>query len=107
MEIKYTKKAREDLQGIKDYIVGEFGSEELAVKILKEITGTVRNLEVFPLMGKSVSEVTGMATEYRCLFCRKNYIFYRMGGETIYIIRVLNERQDFMRILFGISEIDE
>ncbi|WP_343083967.1 type II toxin-antitoxin system RelE/ParE family toxin [Blautia producta] len=107
MEIKYTPEARDDLKSIKEYLSGEFGSEELTARILKEITGAVRNLAVFPNMGASVSDTTEIATEYRCLFCRKNYIFYRVGKDTIYIVRILNERQDFMRTLFGISDDTE
>lgn len=107
MEIKYTPEARDDLKSIKEYISCEFDNEELTARILKEITGAVRNLAVFPNMGASVSDTTEIATEYRCLFCRKNYIFYRVGKDTVYIVRILNERQDFMRTLFGISDETE
>lgn len=107
MEIKYTPEARDDLKNIKEYITCEFDSEELTTRILKEITGAVHNLAVFPNMGASVSDTTEIATEYRCMFCKKNYIFYRVGKDTIYIVRILNERQDFMWTLFGISDDTE
>lgn len=34
-------------------------------------------------------------------------MFYRVEEDRICVIRVLNEKQDYMRILFGISEISE
>ena len=50
MELKYTPKAKEDLQNVKYSILDTCGSEETAAKVLREITKTVRNLAVFPYM---------------------------------------------------------
>lgn len=33
----------------------------------------------------------------------KNYVFYRVEGEFIRIIRELDERRDYLAILFGIT----
>ena len=33
--------------------------------------------------------------------------FYRIEGDTVRVIRILNEKQDFFQILFGISSISE
>lgn len=66
MKTQYTEKARKDLLGIKEYISREFGQEELAVKILKEITGTIRNLEQLPYIGVRISKMTGRIT---CRYC--------------------------------------
>ena len=81
-----------------------WNNENLAEKILREITKTARNLTIFPYMGVEVSSLTGIKTDYRYLFCENNYIFYRIEEEQIRIIRILNERQDYIKILFGIAE---
>ncbi len=107
MELKYTPKAKEDLQNVKCSVLAHCGSEEIAVKVLREITKTVRNLAVFPYMGTELVKITGVLTDYRSLFCRHNYIFYRIEENCILIIRILNEKQDYMRILFGIKETEE
>ena len=107
MELKYTPKAKEDLQNVKHSVLEHCGSEEIAVKVLREITKTVRNLAVFPYMGTELVKITGVLTDYRSLFCRHNYIFYRIEENCILIIRILNEKQDYMRILFGIKETEE
>ncbi len=107
MELKYTPKAKEDLQNVKYSVLDHCGSEEIAVKVLREITKTVRNLAVFPYMGTGLVKITGVLTDYRSLFCRHNYIFYRIEGNCILIIRILNEKQDYMRNLFGIKETEE
>ena len=107
MELYYTPKARNDLLQIKESIIEKFDDENLAKKILRKMTETVRQLITFPYLGQELSGITGIYTEYRCLFCEKNYVFYRVEKERICVIRILNEKQDYMRILFGISELEE
>jgi len=41
------------------------------------------------------------------LVIKPNYIFYRIENDTVRVIRILNEKQDFLQILFGISSISE
>ena len=104
MELYYTPKARNDLLQIKESIIEKFDDEDLAKKILRKMTETVRQLITFPYLGQVLSGITGIYTDYRCLFCEKNYVFYRIEADRVCVIRVLNERQDYMRILFGVLE---
>lgn len=104
MELYYTPKARNDLLQIKESIIEKFDDEDLAKKILRKMTETVRQLITFPYLGQELSGITGIYTDYRCLFCKKNYVFYRIEADRVCVIRVLNERQDYMRILFGVLE---
>ena len=46
-------------------------------------------------------------TVYRFLVVKPNYIFYRIESDMVKIVRILNEKQDFLQILFGISSISE
>ena len=104
MELYYTPKARNYLLQIKESIIEKFDDEDLAKKILRKMTETVRQLITFPYLGQELSGITGIYTDYRCLFCEKNYVFYRIEADRVCVIRVLNERQDYMRILFGVLE---
>lgn len=105
-KLRYTPKALEDLQGIKAYIVKQFGIDT-AKKIMSEIALAARQLEKFPEEGPSLEEVIDYPTDYRYLVVRPNYIFYRCEPNTVSIIRILNEKQDFLQILFGISSVSE
>lgn len=107
MELYYTPRARDDLVHIKESVIEKFDDEKLSQKVLKKITQTIRQLITFPYLGQAVSGITGIQTEYRCLFCEKNYVFYRIEENRVCVIRILNEKQDYMRILFGISEAEE
>lgn len=55
-------------------------------------------------MGAVVTLSNGIEIGYRYLFCRHNYIFYRIEKDIVHIARVLHEKQEFMRILYGITE---
>lgn len=92
MELYYTPSARNDLINIKESVIEKFDDEKLAIEVLKKITKTVRQLVMFPYLGQELSGMTGIYTEYRCLFCEKNYVFYRIEMDRVCVIRVLNER---------------
>ena len=102
-KVEYSPLALEDLQCIRDYILANFG-ESVAKKILKKLTSSILSLEQHPLLGVDFGKIIDLQTEYRYLFLENNYIFYRLEADSIKIIRVLNERQDYMQQLFGISE---
>lgn len=102
----YTPKALEDLQGVKSYISEQFGAGKAKTGV-KEITSAARQLEIFPDEGPSLEELIDYPTDYHYLVVKPNYIFYRIEGDTVRVIRILNEKQDFLQILFGISSISE
>lgn len=107
MIIRYAPKALQDLQGIKESILDRFDSEIIADRVLRNITTSINDLAAFPYKGVELKTVIKMETDYRYLFREKNYVFYRIGNEEVSIIRVLNEKQDYMRILFGISDVED
>ena len=101
MTVYYAPKALEDLKNVRSSIIETFYDTRLAEAVLNDIVLSIRKLEEFPYAGPEL-EIGGSAQNgYRYLFCRKNYIFYRVEDETIYIVRVLNEKQEFVRILYG------
>lgn len=106
-KIEYSPMALEDLQHIRNCIALNWG-ENNAKKILKKITSDIRRLEQYPALGADLGKVIDVPTEYRYIFPEKNYVFYYLEFDKIRIVRVLNERQDYMQQLFGISsDIDE
>lgn len=102
----YTPKALDDLQGIKAYVARQFG-EGKAKACAREITSTAKQLVMFPEEGPCLEDLIEYPTDYHYLIVKPNYVFYRVEGDTVRIIRILNEKQDFLQILFGISSISE
>ncbi|WP_088187807.1 type II toxin-antitoxin system RelE/ParE family toxin [Desulfosporosinus sp. FKA] len=100
-KVEFSPKALEDLQKIKTYIIESFGVDT-AQKALAKIIGSVRRLEEYPALGVDLGKMIDFPTEYMYIFIERNYVFYRIEDNRVLIVRILNERQDFMQILFGI-----
>lgn len=97
----FTPFARNDLQEIKAYITNELQNTTAALNLMKRITKKLRSLIDFPSMGVSLSSIADIETDYRFLVCGNYTVFYRYENETIYVVRILYGRRDFMKILFG------
>ena len=100
--LEYTPQALHDLQTIKAYIEENFGLSVANNKI-KKLTSTIRQLECFPYSWQSLRDLLAVASDYRYLVAGPNYVFYRIEKQNIKVVRVLNEQQNFIQILFGIS----
>lgn len=100
----YAPEALEDLKGIKASIIENLGDEDLAKKCVRELFSKINNLGIFPYMGRALERDIGIPTDYYYFFCSPNYVFYRIEADVVRIIAVLNEKQDYMKTLFGINE---
>lgn len=100
-DISFSPEAINDLQQTKAYITDELCSEQAAVNTIAKITGRIRELAEFPEMGAPLSSIVDFETDYRFLVCGNYTVFYRFENQTVYIVRVLYGRRNFMRILFG------
>ncbi len=97
--IDFSISALQDLRNIKYYLEENYG-ESVVLEKIREISRRVRRLEQFPLTGVSLSNLVKSSLNYRYLVVEKNYVFYRIDNNRIKIIRILNERQDFIKLLF-------
>lgn len=104
--LEYSPQALKDFQNIRMYIADEFG-DGVAKRIIQKMAKDIRRLEMYPTSGRMLSSVIEVPTDYYYLYSKKNYVFYRIEEESVKIIRILNEKQDYVQILFGIQEWDE
>lgn len=100
-DISFSPEAVSDLQQTKAYITDELCNEQAAVNTIAKITSRIRELAAFPEMGAPLSSIVDFETDYRFLVCGNYTAFYRFENQTVYIVRVLYGRRDFMRTLFG------
>lgn len=101
-KIVFTPESFNDLKDIKSYIIKEFCSENIANNIVEKILKKIRLLETFPEIGTPISSVINLDVPYRILICDNYSTFYKIENNIIYIIRILNNRRNYMQILFGI-----
>ena len=101
--IEYSQIARRKLKELREYLRREYG-EAISSKIVKGITEKVRGLSMFPEKGVSISKLyDSIETDYYYLFVNQNYIVYRFDDKQVVVAQVFNEKEDFMKTLFGVS----
>ena len=109
MKLNYTPEAISDIQNIRHYIKHTLRNPTAAVRISKAILDTCSSLKTFPKMGISIEGRTGFETDLRLLSCENWIAVYRVdpNSDVVSIARIIDGRQDYMRILFGELDFDE
>ena len=107
-QLDYAPRDMDDLARMKDFITSRHGAD-VAQKSLRRITTSARRPERFPEEGPSLAGLINISTDYRYLYVRPNYLFYRIGNSSDggKIVPVLNEKQDIYNILFGLSTVTD
>ena len=100
-KIAYSAIALSKRKAIKRDIKTVYG-QIVADRVSKHISDTLAELKKFPNMGISMREQYDLDCDYYMLFVEQNYFIYRILDDTIMILEVFNEKEDFMYQLFGI-----
>ena len=100
-KIKLSPKAIEDLQEIKSYIENDLQNPLAAKNTLNKIISTYEDLSLFPESGIPVRKYVSFATDYRFVLANNYSIFYRIENNTVFVIRILYSKRDFLSILFS------
>ena len=102
MRLRYTPAARADLRAMRDYITHTLKNPSAAQRLTAKIVESCARLKDQPRMGAALSEKAGRDTDLRYLICGDQIAFYRVeeGKQTVSIIRILDGRTDYMRVIF-------
>lgn len=96
--LKINPKAHEDIQSIYDYIRKD--GLNIAKKQTEFIYESLENLSEQPLLGGELCKKFDIETDYRYLIVNSTYIgFYKVTKTNVEVYRVLDGRQDYLRIL--------
>ena len=103
MKLNYTPEAISDIEEIKRYIKHTLRNPTAAARISKAVLDTCASLKAFPKMGVSVEGKAGFETDLRMLSCEHWIAVCRVASDSdvVSIARIIDGRQDYMRILFG------
>lgn len=100
MTITWLQPALDSLSDVVDYSIEYFGTRQ-ATNIVDNIYATVENLNVFPLMGAVIPEISNETTIYRRLNINKQLsVIYRVQDDTIYIMFVWDNRRSLHHIYY-------
>jgi len=101
LKLRINSLAAQDLQQIKAYITDELRNPDAAVRVAKNIITACQSLMNMPLMGKKLSTVIDVGTDFRYYISGNYMIFYKADSDYISVYRILYGGRDYMRILFG------
>ena len=99
LAVVFSPKAAADLDEIKAYIESELGSPKAANEKVLEILDAIENLSVFPEIGPSLKGKIDSLARYRSLSVSSCLVFYRIEVKRVLVIRILNSRMDYLRVL--------
>lgn len=98
-EIRFTRHALRDMQEAADYIEFEKYNPDAADNLLDAATEKIGNLSEYPERYRLAEDAVLKSWGVR-YFPVKNYlVFYTIAGSTVYIVRFLHQRRDWIRIL--------
>ena len=101
MNLDITPDATKDMTNISSYIRNQIGNPSAAISILDKMDGKIQRIPEFPGKGVPIGPLLGIDTHYRFVVCGNYKIFYRHEADTIFIDRVLHNKQNYMKILFS------
>ncbi len=97
-KLQWTKSAKDDLLDIVTRIKQE--SPNTAVEIYQRLKKRAQSSNFFPLKGRVVPELLDEGiTYYRELIEKPRRIIYRVGDETVYLIAIIDSRQNLDELL--------
>lgn len=94
MRIVTKEAARQELLQIKWYIAKD--SEFYANKTISEINKRIKNLLLFPEMGKVIDKDNNI----RQIIYKSYKILYRFNSENIYILHIIHHSRDILNLKF-------
>lgn len=104
-KVRLTPEAASDLVGIKTYISETLGNPIAADGTIRGITKSLRILEAHAEAGPSLEAKSGYKSDLRYLVCGNYIAVYRVEDDCVSIARVINSRQDYMRVLFSSGDV--
>lgn len=96
-KIKIYPSAERDFKNIIDYL--NTLSKDTALKYYDTIIEKISSLENFPNRCPYVRDTFLKAKGYRYLTVKNYYIFYRIVGDTVYVYRIIYDKQDYLSLL--------
>lgn len=97
-EVIWSNVTENDLKNIIEYIAADSSSN--AFKLFKNIKQTASNLYIFPGRGRIVPELRDQGIlQYRELIISPWRVIYRISEKIVYVLSVLDSRQNIEDIL--------
>ena len=98
-KIEYSKDAKQDLIGIKQYIKYNLQEPKIAENLINKIRVEINNLKDNPEIYSIIDEDIIKKLEIRKLIVDNYIVFYRVKNDTIEIVRIMYGRRNWINLL--------
>ena len=105
MKVFLTGQAHRDIAGIKAYL-SEKNRPNAANTVAKRLYRETSDLAKSPQKGIALSAKFGIQSDLRMWIVPPNLILYRIAGDKIIVIRIIDERRDYLAEL-GLREYED
>lgn len=99
MKLRLLLAAERDIEKLFLYIQDDLANPIAAQNIAQKILQRMQQLTNFPELGASMMAIDTRLENYRYLIVDNYLVVYRYNGDTLYVIRALYARSDYVRIL--------
>ena len=97
--IEYSKEAKEDLIGIKQYIKYNLQEPETANKLISKIRKSIKTLKENPEIYTIIDDDIIRKLNIRKLVVDNYIVFYRIKNDNIEIVRIMYGRRNWINLL--------
>lgn len=92
--IEYSERAIIDLNDIYNYIYYDLVNPIVAIRFRKQIPKSISNLQIFPYMGKKISN-----SNLRYIYFKNYLVIYSVKNQNVEIQRIFYKRQNFKNVI--------
>jgi addiction module RelE/StbE family toxin len=97
--IEYSKEAKQDLIGIKQYIKYNLQEPETAEKLISKIRNEINNLKLNPEIFTIIDDDFIKKLELRKLIVDNYIVFYKIKNNNIEIVRIMYGKRNWINLL--------
>lgn len=97
--VELSPQALADIQADASYIRDELFDPAAARRMVRKIMDRIRSLAHHPLAGPTIHTDSILLQSYRYVLAADHYVFYRVEGAHILIVRIIHTGRDYERLL--------
>lgn len=102
-KIRYTPKAMDDMDAVWNDVHEVSKEPDVADRYVNDFIDEIEKKKQFPLSGIPLV-YRGLFTGFYAVSFKKYKAFYRVNDSYMEVLRIIMEKKDYMKILFGESE---
>lgn len=100
MRLIYSPEAIDDIVRLKEYIGKVLKNRAAAQRIVNMISLNCKQLKQYPYSGTALSSKIACDEDLRYVICENWLAFYQVADDEVRIIRILDGRTDYLKVLF-------